>query len=85
MDSKSPSAGDTTNYTCNPKGTVLMREEGCCIMKSPITKSDRNGDLITIKALSREPDNTEWTVYIVGTPPLPPAPLTTREVGPSEN
>ena len=67
MDSKSPSAGDTTNYTCNPKGTVLMREEGCCIMKSPITKSDRNGDLITIKALSREPDNTEWTVYIVGT------------------
>ena len=41
LDSKSPSGGDTTNYTCNQKGTVLMREEGCCIMKSPITKSDR--------------------------------------------
>ena len=32
-------------------------------MKSPIVESDRSGDPITIKALSREPGNTGWTVY----------------------
>ena len=32
-------------------------------MKSLIAESDRSGNPITIKALSREPDNTGWTVY----------------------
>ena len=32
-------------------------------MKSLIAESDRSGNPITIKALSREPDNTDWTVY----------------------
>ena len=37
--------------------------DGCCVIKSPIIESDRSGDPITIKALSREPGNTGWTVY----------------------
>ena len=37
--------------------------DGCCVIKSPIIESDRSGDPITIKALSREPSNTGWTVY----------------------
>ena len=32
-------------------------------MKSPMTESSRSGDPITIKALSREPGNTGWTIY----------------------
>ena len=32
-------------------------------MKSPIAESDRSGDPITIKALSRESGNTGWIVY----------------------
>ena len=32
-------------------------------MKSPIAESDRSGDPITIKTLSRELGNTGWTVY----------------------
>ena len=32
-------------------------------MESPIAKSDRSGNTITIKALSRERGNTGWTVY----------------------
>ena len=32
-------------------------------MKSPIAEYDRSGNPITIKALSREPTNTAWTVY----------------------
>ena len=32
-------------------------------MKSPMTESGRSGDPITIKALSREPGNTRWTIY----------------------
>ena len=63
MDSKSSNAGYTTNYTCNPKGIVSIWVDGCCVMKSTIAESDRSGDRITIKALSREPGNTGWTVY----------------------
>ena len=37
--------------------------DGCCVIKSPIIESDRSGDPITIKALSRETGNTGWTVY----------------------
>ena len=32
-------------------------------MKSAIVESDRSDDPFTIKALSREPGNTGWTVY----------------------
>ena len=63
MDSKSPRGGYTTTYTCNLKGTVPIWVDGCCVMKSLIAESDRSGNPITIKALSREPDNTDWTVY----------------------
>ena len=62
MDSKSSSGGYTINYTCNPEGTVPIWVD-CCIMKSQIAESDRSGNSITIKALSREPRNTGWTVY----------------------
>ena len=37
--------------------------DGCCGMKPPITDYDRSGDLITIKALSRDACNAGWTVY----------------------
>ena len=37
--------------------------DGCCIMKSPITESDKSGDPITIIALSRESGKTRLTVY----------------------
>ena len=63
MDSKSSSGGYTTNYTRNPKSTVPIWVDGCCVMKSPIAESDRRGDSTTIKALSREPGNTGWTAY----------------------
>ena len=63
FDSKSSSGGYTTNYTRNPKGTVPICVDGCCVMKSPIAESDRSGAPITIKTLSREPGNTGWTVY----------------------
>ena len=33
------------------------------VILSPIAESDRSGNPITIKALSREPGNTGWTVY----------------------
>ena len=42
---------------------VLIWVEGCCVMKPPITESDRSGNPITINALSREPGNTGWTVH----------------------
>ena len=61
MDSKSSSGGYTTNYTRNPKGTVPIGVNGFCVMKSPIAESDRNGDTIKTKALSREPGNSGWT------------------------
>ena len=63
MNSKSSSGGYTTNYTRNPKGTVSIWADGCCVMKSAIVESDRSDDPFTIKALSREPGNTGWTVY----------------------
>ena len=63
MDSKSSSGGYTTNYTRNPKGTVPIWVDGCCIMKSVIAESGRNGNPTTIKVLSREPGNTGWSVY----------------------
>ena len=64
MDSKLSSGGYTINYTRNPKSTVPISIDGCCVMKSPIAESDRSGDPITIYALSREPGNTGWTAYI---------------------
>ena len=63
MDSKSSSRGYTNNYTHNPKGTVPIWADGYCIMKSLIVKSERSGDPIKFKALSRELGNTGWTVY----------------------
>ena len=42
---------------------MLIWVDGCCVIRSPIAESDRSGDPITIKALSREPGNTGWTVY----------------------
>ena len=45
------------------EGTGLIWVDGCCVIRSPIAESDRSGDPITIKALSREPGNTGWTVY----------------------
>ena len=63
MDSKSSSRGYTTNYTRNPKGTVPIWVDGYCVMKSLIVKSEKSVDPIKIKALSRELDNTGWTVY----------------------
>ena len=63
MDSKSSSGGYTNNYTCNPKGTVPLWVDGCCVMKPPIVESDGSGDPITIKTLSKELGNTGWTVY----------------------
>ena len=63
MDSKSSSGGYTTNYTRNPKGTVSIWVDGCCVMKSSIAESDKSDDPIIMEALSRELGNTGWTVY----------------------
>ena len=63
MDSKSSSRGYTINYTHNPKGTVPTWVDGYCVMKSLIVKSERSGNPIKIKALSRELGNTGWTVH----------------------
>ena len=43
--------------------TMPIWVNGCCVMKSPVAESDRSGDTITIKVLSRELGNTGWTVY----------------------
>ena len=37
------------NYTCNLKGTAPIWVDGCYVVKSPITESDRSGDPTTIK------------------------------------
>ena len=44
-----------------PKDTVLIGVNGCCVMRSSIVEPDRNGDIIKITALSKEPGNPRLT------------------------
>ena len=64
LDSKSSKGGYTTNYTRNPKCTMPIYVDGCCIMTSPIVESDRIGNPITVKALSGESGNAGCELFI---------------------
>ena len=47
------------------KGIVPIWVDNHCVMRSPIAEPGILGDTIKIKALSREPGNTRWTVISV--------------------
>ena len=48
-----------------PKGTMSIRVNDRCVMRSPIAKTDRRGNTIKITALSRELGNPRLTKRLV--------------------
>ena len=54
------SGGYTNNYTSNTYRAVWVN--GRCVMSWPIAEPDSLDNAIKIKALSKEPGNTGWTI-----------------------